>query len=280
MAVVKQSGVYAIRNSTNGKCYFGSTIDWPRRRTRHRYELRRGVHHCEHLQRAWNKYGESAFEFTFIQAVEPSGLVCAEQKLFDENPDRYNRGTSAALPWLGKKHTAASRCKMRERQLGKKHSEETKEKVRQANIGRKLTDEHKGKVSAGLKGIVRSPEVARKNRGVGYWWVPRIERWQGRVYHNKTKVCDVYRDTEDEVKEVVLAVRSQVDAGLPVCIPPPRGKPRRNTRKGCGKGYYFCSQRNKFRVDYAGKCVGRYQTEDEAVAKVTSLREVEVCHRR
>lgn len=267
-----QSGVYEIRNRTNGKCYFGSTIDWPRRKKRHMRDLRRGVHHCKYLQRAWNKYGESSFEFTFILAVEPSGLICAEQKLFDENPNRYNKGISAALHWLGKKHSAASRRKMSERQLGKKHSEETKEKVRLANIGKKLTDEHKRKVSAGLKGFVRP----QNHRGLGYWWVPQTERWQGRVYRNKTKVCDVYRETEEEIKEAILAVRSQVDAGLPVCVPPPRVK--REDRRNQGKGYYFCTLRNMFRVRYAGKHVGFYQTEAEATEKVKSLREVEVCH--
>lgn len=58
--------IYKIRNKVNGKYYIGRSDQIKTRFARHRYELRQGRHHCIHLQRAWDKYGEIAFEFVII----------------------------------------------------------------------------------------------------------------------------------------------------------------------------------------------------------------------
>ena len=52
-------GIYSITNKLNNKRYIGQSIA---RIKRHFRELRRGVHHCHHLQRAFDKYGEDNFE--------------------------------------------------------------------------------------------------------------------------------------------------------------------------------------------------------------------------
>ena len=56
-------GVYFIKNKINGKFYVGHSIDIKYRFRRHLYELKRNIHHCQYLQRAWNKYGEENYEF-------------------------------------------------------------------------------------------------------------------------------------------------------------------------------------------------------------------------
>lgn len=56
-----RAGVYKISNSSNGKCYIGSSIDIDRRRLEHFSALLHNKHINQHLQNAYNKYGEGMF---------------------------------------------------------------------------------------------------------------------------------------------------------------------------------------------------------------------------
>lgn len=63
-------GIYKIINQIDGKYYVGSSNNiegnrWPY----HKYHLRKGDHYNNHLQNAWNKYGESCFEFVIVNEV-------------------------------------------------------------------------------------------------------------------------------------------------------------------------------------------------------------------
>jgi group I intron endonuclease len=72
-------GIYEIRNTVNGKRYIGSSTDAPDRLRHHLACLRRGGHHSTKLQRAFQKYGEAAFQFSLL-------LVCTKRDLvFYEN---------------------------------------------------------------------------------------------------------------------------------------------------------------------------------------------------
>lgn len=68
----KICGVYKITNIVNGKLYVGSLKDIEYRWSQHRDELNKGTHGNPHLQRAWNKYGQSSFKFEVIEECEPS----------------------------------------------------------------------------------------------------------------------------------------------------------------------------------------------------------------
>ena len=59
--------IYKIINTTNNKYYLGSTINFHKRRLRHLNTLKKGTHHCIHLQRAWDKYGENNFIFEIVE---------------------------------------------------------------------------------------------------------------------------------------------------------------------------------------------------------------------
>jgi group I intron endonuclease len=63
-------GVYAWTNTVNGKVYVGSSTDVCRRKSAHLRRLKAGKHENEHLQRAWNKYGPTAFEFEILEVVD------------------------------------------------------------------------------------------------------------------------------------------------------------------------------------------------------------------
>ena len=70
---------YIIKCATSGKNYYGSTSNFKKRVTQHKYLLLRNRHHSAHLQKAWNKYGETAFEFSILKVFE-----CAEMMLLAE----------------------------------------------------------------------------------------------------------------------------------------------------------------------------------------------------
>ena len=57
--------IYKITNKENGKFYIGSTIDMTKRKREHFRQLKKGEHHCFHLQRAYEKYGKESFELTY-----------------------------------------------------------------------------------------------------------------------------------------------------------------------------------------------------------------------
>jgi len=76
-------GIYKLINKVNGKFYLGSAKDIKSRWKRHRWELRHNKHHSEHLQRAWNKYGEENFIFEILENTPVEMLLEREQILLD-----------------------------------------------------------------------------------------------------------------------------------------------------------------------------------------------------
>ena len=105
------SGVYMIRLLVDGRFYVGSSIDVKKRFIRHKKDLRRGGHHCAHLQRAWNKYGESNFEFAFICGIEKDRLLRVEQYLIDSLKPEFNSSPCARSP-LGVRHSGETKAKV------------------------------------------------------------------------------------------------------------------------------------------------------------------------
>jgi len=82
------SGIYIIQNKTNGNIYIGSTTNFSKRKNRHFLHLRKGVHENRHLQNAFNKYGESSFEFIVVKRTD--NLLEEEQKLLNDHFGKSN----------------------------------------------------------------------------------------------------------------------------------------------------------------------------------------------
>lgn len=77
-------GVYAIEHIASGRFYVGNSVDMEARWSVHRSKLRRGKHHCIHLQRAWDKYGSEQFEFLVLSTTaSQQEAVDFEQRLLD-----------------------------------------------------------------------------------------------------------------------------------------------------------------------------------------------------
>jgi hypothetical protein len=80
---VMNCGVYQIKHKATGRVYIGSSMNIRTRLKWHRNALRRGGHHSRKLQRAWNKYGEAAFEFSILLYCAPDLRKEYEQRLID-----------------------------------------------------------------------------------------------------------------------------------------------------------------------------------------------------
>jgi group I intron endonuclease len=134
------TGIYAIKCLANGRSYVGSAVDIARRWRTHRSDLRRGKHHCRHLQRAWNKHGEEQFEFAVIDLVlDMAQLISIEQRYLDQGKNLFNG------------------CRTAGSTLGLKLSDETKGKLSAINRGRAVSDETARKISLALRGKPKSP---------------------------------------------------------------------------------------------------------------------------
>lgn len=103
---MKEPVIYKIRNVVNNKFYVGSTTDTRERFRTHRSRLRKGVHHCRHLQASWNKYGEDCFKFEVQEVIEDvSKLWEAEERWLAEHFGArycYNAGRSPDAPMRGR----------------------------------------------------------------------------------------------------------------------------------------------------------------------------------
>lgn len=74
MAKVKKCGIYCIENLINEKKYIGLSKDIERRINDHKNYLRKNKHINDHLQSAWNTYGESNFNFRIIELCDENML--------------------------------------------------------------------------------------------------------------------------------------------------------------------------------------------------------------
>ena len=157
--VIMSGGVYQITNRLNGNRYVGSTVDLQRRQGQHLRTLRRGRHRNEHLQRAFNRYGEAAFSFSVLEYVEKAArLIPCEQHYLDTLKPEYNISPTATST-LGVRHTEETCRKNSERQRGErgnnygKHlSAETRRKISEGLTGRQLSDAHRKHLSEAMSG--------------------------------------------------------------------------------------------------------------------------------
>jgi group I intron endonuclease len=172
------SGIYRILNTINGKSYVGSAIDSDSRWYFHRYELKKSIHHSDHLQKAVNKYGIENFEFNVIETIENPTKELLEDRenywiqFYDSaNPEKgYNICPKAGTS-LGFKHTEETLKHLKEIKSGKnnprfgtKHTEETKQKMSKSQTGKKISAEAKNKMRLAKLGKKLSPERCEQIR--------------------------------------------------------------------------------------------------------------------
>ena len=150
-----KAGIYRIINSSNGKCYVGSSIDINRRRLEHFSALSHNRHVNNHLQNAYNKYGKDSFIFEVIENLEitdniKEDLLEREQFWIDNLRPEYNILLVAGSN-LGYHHTEETKQKISNSTKGVKKSESHAKHIREGQKGRVLSEEHKAKLSQAAK---------------------------------------------------------------------------------------------------------------------------------
>jgi len=175
----------------DGKVYIGSSTDIKKRSHDHLYLLRHNQHPNPHLQYAFNKHGEMAFEMCILQEVaSEEELKLAEQYWMDhtqcyDHRYGYNIDPSAERNFIsdetrikisagnsGKKRSDEVRTKIstmlkgrplseetRTKMIGRTHSEETRKKISEAGRGRVVSEATRTKIAAALKGRTLSQEA-------------------------------------------------------------------------------------------------------------------------
>ena len=172
--------IYSIKNTINGMSYVGSTKNLQKRFREHVIALQKNSHHNQHLQNAWDKYGEKSFCFMLIEEVKEMSLLLEREQYWLDKTEVYKRDKgynicSKAIscegvtrsdqfknnlskkrrgplnPNFGKKPTTETRKRMSEshkgkknHMYGKKHTPETRKKMSEAvrRKGHVQTEEH------------------------------------------------------------------------------------------------------------------------------------------
>lgn len=175
-----KSGVYQILCTPTGKRYIGSSVNVTDRLRHHRNALRRGTHDNSHMQQAFIKHGQSAFDFRVLEMCDIGDIRQREKEIIDRlrpafnargiDPEKgllyYSEETRAKISaaamgnrnGLGCTHSAESIAKTSAAHRGLKYSAEARAKLstsakRTKNfMGHKHSDETKAKLSAASTG--------------------------------------------------------------------------------------------------------------------------------
>lgn len=177
-------GIYTITNTKNSKIYLGCTTDFYKRNHQHFRELRLGTHKNQHLQSAFNKYGEGVFVFEILLTCPKEQLTSEEHywaNLLKVHDKRYGYNHRPTHPYGMIIKTPEIIEKHRQKMLGRKlskesiekrtatrrknarvkgyyHSDSTKKLMAQKRSSYKISEETKEKIRKTLKGRKLSTE--------------------------------------------------------------------------------------------------------------------------
>lgn len=130
------SGIYMILNLNNDKVYIGQSYDVDTRLRKHKEALIGNYHKNDHLQKAFNKYGEDSFLFTRM-------LSCPIKKL-----DEYEISYISQFKSDNRKYGYNI---MKGGQDHRFHSLETKKKIGEKNIWKGKMPPHIAKLNEDIK---------------------------------------------------------------------------------------------------------------------------------
>lgn len=214
-------GIYKITNTANGKIYIGQSVRLSQRLSAHRSTLKNNNHYNQHLQNAYNKYGD-VFEMEVLEYCDDEAKLDDLERYYiayynSMNPQKgYNKEDGGNL---GKHFSDETRKKMSDAQkkakkgqnhplYGKHHTEATKKKMSvslKSNAkrgkehylyGKHHTAETKRKISNALKG---RKKTYNKTNKTGFYQVFKISykqskqgfSWQYRYQNNKKTITSV-----------------------------------------------------------------------------------------
>ncbi len=177
--------IYSINNLVNNKSYIGKCEDIDKRFHEHIRKLKNNNHQNNHLQYAWNKYGEDNFDFiTILSDIDVNNLNYYEKlfiKFFMTNNSDYGYNLTAGGEGVnGYKHTEETISHLKQVRsekfknekgyfYGRHHTEESKESISEnmkgknnPMYGKHHTEESKRKIRDKMIGINKGKSNANK----------------------------------------------------------------------------------------------------------------------
>lgn len=155
--VFLNAGIYFIYNNVNGKYYIGSSKNLKRRFATHKSNLRNNSHCNNHLQNAWNLYGEENFTFQVERRChDVNVLINQEKKMIRIFKPEYNKSIVINNSFCLSKETKQkisekSKEKFIKNPLLIEKIREVGKKSAIFNIGRKHTEKTKLNMSLAAK---------------------------------------------------------------------------------------------------------------------------------
>jgi group I intron endonuclease len=218
-------GIYEIRNKLNGKRYVGSSRSIQKRWARHISMLNRNKHDNIKLQRAWLKYGESAFEFNVLEQ-------CAHEELLERETCHIERTKSATssggyniapVAHGGQHWSEEMRAQISAKLTGRKvgpRSEESRRNMSLAMTGKKFGESRRKRMSdaakaAGRKPPPSTPEILeKKSASMKLAWEKRREKGMGTPSEEtRAKLSSSLKGrvfSEDTIAKLKTAAKSRV----------------------------------------------------------------------
>lgn len=161
--MVKKCGVYKIENIVNGKVYIGQSRNLKERYKSHLSSLRYKRHGNNHLQSAFNKYGENSFIYLVMEECEFDKID--EREIFwmgqyDANK-MYNKKSGGSNGFTFSPSSIELMSRVRK---GMVQSKETISRRVSKIRGQKRSEEFKKSQSERLKGIPQPKDRVEKMR--------------------------------------------------------------------------------------------------------------------
>lgn len=202
-----EQGIYEIVCMPTGRSYIGSSRRISTRWEEHRKALEAGGHFNLRLQRAWSKYGASAFIFRRVEEVEDrDALLVRETFLLRLKRPAFNinlEGQGGPIR-LGRRNSAAQNAKIAAAHRGLSPSLESREKMRRAKLGRVPWNKGRQLPSSWNKGRAWTEEERARLRAahVGKTLPAEQRRRIGeslRRYHASATAATKQHPTEGEI---------------------------------------------------------------------------------
>lgn len=160
-SISRKPGIYVLANTQSGNIYIGQSHNLRKRIQEHKAMLRGNYHPNQHLQHAWNKYGEKAFVFKVLELCDSDRLDEREQHYLDVYVPKgicYNISSDVKSPTRGKRLSEEHRKRLSEK--AQNRSEEHKQKLLLARHNRApITDETRARMSSARRGKKHTPET-------------------------------------------------------------------------------------------------------------------------